>query len=75
MRIIARIHGYNCGRRTAIGEHTDKDEVSVVDPIEGVIEFGLEPRFFEEVADAGGHGEIRVKDVGLVFRGVHVCYG
>ena len=46
-----------------------------MDPIEGVIEFGFEPRFFEEVADAGSHGEIRVKDVGLVFRGVHICYG
>ena len=75
MWIIARIHGYNCSRRTAVGEHTDKDEVSVVDPIKRVIESGIEPGFFEEVADAGSHGEIRVKDVGLVFRGVHICYG
>ena len=46
-----------------------------MDPIEGVIEACVKAGGFEDVADAGGHGEVGIQDVGLVFGGVHVCYG
>ena len=63
VRIISRVHTNDRGWRAAIGEHANQDEISVVDPVKVLVEFGLEASIIEEVDATICHGEIGVEFV------------
>ena len=58
MGVVARVHGYDCRWRAAVGEHSDQDQISVVDPVKRRVWFGVEALGSEHGDDARGHGEV-----------------
>lgn len=75
VRVVALVGRNQRGGRAARREHADKDEVRVVDPVEGGVARGREPGFLEERNAALGCGQIWVELVVDVLAGVYVGYG
>lgn len=49
MGVISGVHGDECGWRATVGEHTDQDEICIVDPVEGVVATDIVPGLVEQV--------------------------
>lgn len=58
-----------------MGEHADKDEIGIVDPVKRLVRLARNPRCGEVGFDRGDESQIRVQVVGLVLFGRDVGDG
>jgi hypothetical protein len=72
MSIISRIHGYYSCWRTTIGEHSNKNQICVVNPIESLVKLGIKAGLLQELNTSGCHGNVGIQLVWNIFCRIHI---
>lgn len=75
VRIVAGVHADDRRGRRAIREHADEDKISVMNPVELVVEFGLEAAGLQQVNTSTSHREVRHQLVGHILCWLNIGNG